>query len=61
MVQTSDRPYYDDIDKISYKLTKDQWDSFWSHINQIDVWNWKKDYFSEVNNFKHKEFFFRKF
>jgi len=47
VVQTSDRPYYDDIDKISHKLTKDQWDSFWSNLDQIDIWNWKKDYFNQ--------------
>ena len=47
VVQTSDRPYYEDIDKISHKLTKDQWDSFWSNLDQIDVWNWEKDYFNQ--------------
>jgi len=47
IVQTSERPIFDDIDKISHKLTKDQWIFFWDRMDKINIWNWEKDYFNQ--------------
>lgn len=47
IVQTSDRPVFNDFDKISHHITKDQWIDFWSKMNQINIWDWKTDYFNQ--------------
>ena len=48
VVQQSEGPIFPDSDKRTFIVKENDWEKFWISLDKSNIWDWEKEYFSEI-------------